>query len=93
VPEFQDVAPRGIELTVDVSEPDLGVMIAWRQLKKEAAHSVSENVGDRSEVLYESLCILEFLHMSNELADFYGENELLLAEPARPRLNIGHRGP
>ena len=93
VPEFDDVAPRGIELTYDVLEPYLGVAIARRQLKKEAAHSVSENIGDHSEVLYESFRALEFLHVGNELADFYGVDKPLLTEPALPRLNVRHRGP
>jgi hypothetical protein len=35
VPEFGDVAPRGIELTDNVIESSLGVAIALRQLKKE----------------------------------------------------------
>ena len=93
MPEFDDVAPRGIELTYDVLEPYLGAAIARRQLKKEAAHSVSENVSDHSEVLYESFRALEFLHVGNELADFYSVDKPLPAEPALPRLNVRHRRP
>ena len=81
MPEFDDVAPRGIELTYDVFEPYLGVAIARRHLKKEAPHSISENVGDRSEVLYENFRALEFLHMGNELADFYSVDNLFLPSP------------
>src|SRR4029077_15723236 len=44
VPEFGALAPRGIELTYDVIESHLCITIARRQLKKEAAHPVSENV-------------------------------------------------
>ena len=52
VPEFNNVAPREIELTYDIVKACLRVALAWRQLKKETSHPISKNVGNHSEVLY-----------------------------------------
>ena len=93
VPEFHDVAARGIELADNVIEPGLGVAIARRQLKQKAAHPVAEDIGDHPKILHESLRALELLDMGDELADLDGVNELFLAGLAAPGLNAGDRRP
>jgi hypothetical protein len=93
MPEFDDVAARGIKLADNVIEPGLGVAIARRQLKQKASHPVAQNVGDHSEIPDESFCALEPLHMRDEFTDLDGVNELFLAGLAAPGLNVGNRRP
>ena len=76
VPEFHNIAARGIELADNVIEPVLGEAIARRQLKQEAAHAIAKNIGDHPKVLYEGLCPLELLDVGDELADLDGVHEL-----------------
>ena len=93
VPEFDDVAARGIKLADNVVEPGLGVAVARRKLKQKASHAVAQNVGDHPKIPNERLCALELLDVSNVFADLDGVDELLLAGLAPPGLNARNRRP
>ena len=93
VPEFYDVATRGIELADNIFEAGFGVVIARRQLKQETAHSVAEDIRDHAEILYERLCALELLDVGDELADLDRIDERFLARLTAPGLNAGNGRP
>ena len=78
VPEFHDVATRGIELADNIFEAGCGVAIARRQLKQETAHPVAEDIRDHPKILYESLRALELLDVGDELADLDRIDEVFL---------------
>ena len=59
----------GIELTDDRVETCFAVVEARRQLKKEAAHAVAQNIRDETKILDERLRIFELLHMRNEFTN------------------------
>src|SRR6476619_3824381 len=65
VPEFHDVATRGIELADNIFEAGFGVAIARRQLKQGTAHSVAEDIRDHPKILYESCRALELLDVGD----------------------------
>jgi hypothetical protein len=62
-------------------------------VKKKTAHAIAKDGSYHSKIPDESFCALELLNMGNELADFDGVNELLLASRAPPGLNIRDRRP
>ena len=93
VPEFHDVATRGIELADNIVEAGFGVAIARRQLKQKTAHSVAEGIRDHAKILYESCRALELLDVGDELADLDRIDELFLAGLTAPGLNAGNGRP
>src|SRR5712671_1520091 len=93
MPEFDDVAARGIKLADNLLEPGLGVAIARRQLKQKASHAVAKDVGDHPKIPNERLCAFEPLDVSDVFADLDGVNELLLPGLASPGLNACNRRP
>src|SRR5882757_3053236 len=59
VPEFDDIATRGIELAHNRVQPRLCVTVARRQLKQEAAHPLAQNIGEEAKIPNERLGALE----------------------------------
>src|SRR3954465_11663645 len=78
VPKLHNVAARGIELAHDRVQPRSCVAVARRQLEQQAAHPLSQNIGDDAEIPNQGLCALEPFHMRDELTDLDGVNKLLL---------------
>src|SRR3954469_25341852 len=69
VPKFHDVAARGVKLGDNIVEAGPGVAIARRQLKQETSHAFAQDIGDHSEIPDERLCAIEFLDVSDVVAD------------------------
>ena len=68
-------------------------MEARRQLKQEATHHGTKQVGNETKISDQSFCSLEALDVGNQFADLNRVYEVLLCHLLPPRLDGSHGWP
>src|SRR5215211_8320140 len=84
VPELYDVDAPRVELRHDALQHRRRVVDARRELEKEAAETLAEQVGDEAEVANERLRADEPFHVRDQLADLDRVDELAPAHLTTP---------
>jgi hypothetical protein len=70
VTKLDHVASCWINLLQDAVQSARGVVVTRRELKKKAAHPLTEQISDKAEIANERLCADESFDMGDVLADF-----------------------
>ena len=65
VTKLHDIAPRGVKLAQNPTQSYFRKPVARRKLEQKAAHVVTENVGDQSEIPDEGFGALKSFDVSN----------------------------
>ncbi len=73
-----------IKLAEQCCQPRTRESIAWRKLEQEAAHPISEQIGDKAEVLDEGLCAAQLLSVRDELTDLDRVNKVASSQLPLP---------
>jgi hypothetical protein len=93
VPEFDDVAARGVKLTDDVLEAGFCIAIARRKPEEKTSHAVTEYVGDHPKIPHERPGAFELLDVCDEFTDLAGVDERFPAGLTAPGLNARYSRP